>query len=189
MRRGPLGNLDGGGGGVQAVIACCGSARKHHRVAKAEWLHNAISDLAAFAIEECDEYPRLYLAWRIMAAKSISTFATVTVPSSKSTATVGGRQRTRPSDSTATTKCSRCQYPKKGGTLDALKQFVNIHPNDWPLFIGALLGCLLPEGTYPILSLIGGDGRCKTCLLIVILSIDRPEPRSRATAHPIRMKT
>jgi hypothetical protein len=65
-------------------------------------------------------------------------------------------------------------FPQKGGDLAKLKDFVNIHPDDWPLFVGGLLGCLLPEGTYPAISLIGGDGRCKSCLAVAILLLIDP---------------
>ena len=40
--------------------------------------------------------------------------------------------------------------------------------------IGVLLGMLQPDGTLPVTSLIGGDGRTKTCAAIVLLSLIDP---------------
>ena len=74
--------------------------------------------------------------------------------------------------------------PQRDGTLNALKGFINIHPDDWPLFVAALLGCFLPQGTYPVISLVGGDGRCKTSAGIVILLLIDPN-RVQSSHHPI----
>ncbi len=51
--------------------------------------------------------------------------------------------------------------PERGGHLDELKQFVNIAPEDWSLFVGALVMMFHPEGPYPIVSLTGQQGACK----------------------------
>jgi len=146
---------------------------KHHRVAKAEWLHNAIAELAAFAVEECEECP-VYIRVAYHGGKVYIDLC----DRGRTVIEIDGDGWRKAEDVPVrfyrNDKMLPLPYPQRGGTLDALKQFVNIHGNDWPLFIGALLGCFLPEGTFPILSLIGGDGRCKTCLLIVILSLIDP---------------
>ena len=150
----------------------CGSALDH-RGAKAEWLHNAISDLAAFAIEECEEFP-VYVRVAYHGGKLYIDLC----DRDRTIIEIDGedwrKAENPPVRFYRTDKMLPSPYPQRGGTLDTLKQFVNIHPNDWPLFFGGLLGCLLPEGTFPILSLIGGDGRCKTCLLIAILPLIDP---------------
>ncbi|MEN6405898.1 MAG: hypothetical protein ABFC77_05445 [Thermoguttaceae bacterium] len=45
---------------------------------------------------------------------------------------------------------------------------------DFPLLIGAILGMLHPTGPYPVVVLIGGDGRAKTCTAVVILMLIDP---------------
>ena len=145
----------------------------HHRVAKAEWMKNAVSDLVAFALEECDEIP-VYTRVAYHGGKLYIDLC----DRDRTIIEIDGdgwrKAENPPVRFYRTDKMLPLPEPKKGGTLDALKPFVNIHPNDWPLFVGALLGCLLPEGTYPIVSLIGGDGRCKSCLSVVILLLIDP---------------
>jgi hypothetical protein len=64
--------------------------------------------------------------------------------------------------------------PQPGGKLEDLKPFVNIESDDFPLLVGVIIGALHPTGPYPIVSLIGGDGRAKTCLAIVLLMLIDP---------------
>ena len=61
------------------------------------------------------------------------------------------------------------KMPLKGGTIADLKPFFSIEENDLLLLIGVLIGFLNPDGPYPVLQLIGGDGRGKTFFALLIL--------------------
>jgi hypothetical protein len=54
--------------------------------------------------------------------------------------------------------------PEKGGTANDLKHFVNVGDDEWYLLIGVLIGFLNPDGPYPLLQLIGGEGRGKSTM-------------------------
>ncbi|MBP7766231.1 MAG: toprim domain-containing protein [Syntrophaceae bacterium] len=70
---------------------------------------------------------------------------------------------------------SALPYPKKGGSLDMLKGYVNLsNPADWPLIVGFILSCFHPVGPYPILAITGEQGSAKSTLLKVVKSITDP---------------
>ena len=53
--------------------------------------------------------------------------------------------------------------PIGGGVLEDLqKYFPSISNEQFPAFVGCLLACLLPEGAYPILCLVGGQDCAKS---------------------------
>ena len=52
--------------------------------------------------------------------------------------------------------------PVIGGSVNALRQFVNVGDADWPLFLAALLAAYRPGRPYPILNLHGEQGSAKT---------------------------
>ena len=137
-------------------------------VALGEWLKNAIDQLAAHALEEAPEYPvfvrlaehdgKIHLdlcdhnrtvievdteGWRVCAAPPVRFLRTKTMLPLK--------------------------MPLKGGTIADLKPFFSIEENDLLLLIGVLIGFLNPDGPYPVLQLIGGDGRGKTFFALLIL--------------------
>jgi len=74
--------------------------------------------------------------------------------------------------------------PVAGGSVDALRVFLNISDSDWPLIAGWLVGALRPRGPYAVLGVHGEQGSAKstTCRLLRSL-IDpnsaplRAEPR------------
>lgn len=53
--------------------------------------------------------------------------------------------------------------PKRGGTVDELKQFVNVSDDDsWRLLVAWLVQALRPRGPYPVLLLQGEQGSAKS---------------------------
>lgn len=52
--------------------------------------------------------------------------------------------------------------PARGGTIDRLRDFVNVEADELPLFIAWLAAALRPTGPYPILVLIGEQGSAKS---------------------------
>ena len=55
--------------------------------------------------------------------------------------------------------------PKQGGSLELLKEFINIsNEEDWRLLIGWLIGALRPVGPKPILIIQGEQGSAKSTL-------------------------
>ena len=53
-------------------------------------------------------------------------------------------------------------YPVAGGTLDELRDFVNVDDDGWPLFAAWLVAALRPRGPYPVLQLHGEQGSAKS---------------------------
>jgi len=53
--------------------------------------------------------------------------------------------------------------PIRGGSLDELRQFVNVSGrDDWILLVAWLLGALCPHGPFPVLTLHGEQGSAKS---------------------------
>jgi hypothetical protein len=52
--------------------------------------------------------------------------------------------------------------PNLDGTLDELKDFININDYDWPLVVAWMTQAFRPRGPYPILCLHGAYGTAKT---------------------------
>lgn len=52
--------------------------------------------------------------------------------------------------------------PTQGSSLDAIRDMINIDPNDWPLVGTWLLAVLQPTGPYPVLCLVGEQGSAKS---------------------------
>ncbi len=52
--------------------------------------------------------------------------------------------------------------PERGGCIDDLRQLINVSDATWPLVVGWLLGCFLPDSKYPILALFAEQGAGKT---------------------------
>ncbi len=65
-------------------------------------------------------------------------------------------------------------HPESGGSLDELRQFVNVDPDDWPLYLGWLLGTLRPRGPYAILLVHGEQGSAKSTLVRVSRALVDP---------------
>ena len=70
--------------------------------------------------------------------------------------------------------------PKAGGSIEALRKFLNIKDEEFPLAVAWLLAALRDEGPYPILSISGAQGSSKTtCSEILCNLIDPKESLSR----------
>jgi hypothetical protein len=65
-------------------------------------------------------------------------------------------------------------YPTKGGGLDELREYVNVDDEDWPLFLGWLVGALRPRGPYAVLLVHGEQGSAKSTLVRVARALLDP---------------
>lgn len=71
--------------------------------------------------------------------------------------------------------------PIKGGSIEELKQFINLaNEDDWVLLVGFILGAWNPRGPYPILELTGEPGSAKSTAARVIRGLIDPN------ASPLR---
>ncbi|MGG1599523.1 hypothetical protein [Paenibacillus naphthalenovorans] len=64
--------------------------------------------------------------------------------------------------------------PKRGGTINELRPFVNVTEEEWPLLVAYIIGCYHPKGPYPLLILQGGQGSAKSTQTKVIQSLVDP---------------
>jgi hypothetical protein len=64
--------------------------------------------------------------------------------------------------------------PVSGGALDALRSFINVTDDDWPLVAVWMLAALLPAGPYPVLVLHGEQGAAKSTLTRVLRRLVDP---------------
>ncbi len=64
--------------------------------------------------------------------------------------------------------------PARGGTIDRLKDFVNMEADELVLFIAWLAAALRPSGPYPILVLIGEQGSAKSTLARLVRRLTEP---------------
>src|SRR5262249_44830950 len=74
--------------------------------------------------------------------------------------------------------------PERGGSLDELKEYVNVRSDEWPLAVGWAVQAMNGAGPYPPLALHGEQGSAKSTTARVLRScIDpstaplRAEPR------------
>lgn len=145
----------------------------HRRVCRGEWIKNAIDQLTATAIEEGDEIP-VY----VRQAYHEGTLYIDLADRDRNIVAIDARGyelvNEAPVRFLRTEKMLPLPIPEDGGRLDDLKKFINIEEEDLPLLTGAIIGMLHPTGPYPVISLIGGDGRAKTCAAIVILLLIDP---------------
>lgn len=130
-------------------------------VAKIEWLKNAIEQLEANAIEHGDEHPVFVRAGHHAGNVYIDIgdrnrhIVEVTAD--------GWKVQTDCPIYFRRPKSMRpLPLPEKGGTIDQLRELVNIDPSDIPLYAAMLVMVFHPTGPYPIASFIGGPGRAKS---------------------------
>ena len=76
-------------------------------------------------------------------------------------------------------------YPRREGSIDLLRRYVNVTDQDFRLLVGWMASALVPEGPYPILAIHGEQGSAKSTLAKVVRSLIDPqtpavlaEPRS-----------
>jgi hypothetical protein len=65
-------------------------------------------------------------------------------------------------------------YPVEGGSLDELKDLLNVDGSSWTLIITFLLFCFCPDKTYPVLVLSAHRGSGKTAAAEIIKGLIDP---------------
>lgn len=76
--------------------------------------------------------------------------------------------------------------PVRGGTLDSLRQFVNIgSENDWRLFLAVLCAYLRPTGPYPLLVIQGEQGSAKSTTTRMVSQLIDPIAFSRSMPRDV----
>jgi hypothetical protein len=73
--------------------------------------------------------------------------------------------------------------PLPGGTLSALRPFVNITADDWPLLVAFIAAAFRPTGPFPVLNLLGEHGTAKSTTARAVRALVDPN-RSPARAEP-----
>lgn len=66
--------------------------------------------------------------------------------------------------------------PEKGGSLDALRGLLNVTEESWPLLVGYLTSCLVPDIPHPIGLLTGEHGTGKSTAAETIVGLVDPSP-------------
>jgi hypothetical protein len=64
--------------------------------------------------------------------------------------------------------------PVCGGSIDVLRQFINVAAADWPLVLAWLVAAMRPRGPYPLLGLHGEQGSAKSTTARVLRSLLDP---------------
>jgi hypothetical protein len=65
--------------------------------------------------------------------------------------------------------------PEKGGSIDELRQFLNVQDdNDFVLIVAWLLAAFRPQGPYAVLAVSGGQGSAKSSLSKLVRSLVDP---------------
>lgn len=64
--------------------------------------------------------------------------------------------------------------PQHGGTLETLRDFINVDDDQFVLVVAWLVGTLLPGGPYPILELDGEQGSAKTTTCSILRRLIDP---------------
>jgi hypothetical protein len=73
--------------------------------------------------------------------------------------------------------------PVAGGRLEALRPFLNVTDEDWPLLVGWLLAAGRARGPYPVLALHGEQGTAKSTTARVLRELIDPNEVD-VRAHP-----
>ena len=74
--------------------------------------------------------------------------------------------------------------PERGGSIEALRPFLNIsNQHEFVLIVAWLLAALRPTGPYPLLAISGEQGSAKTVLSKLLRAlVDPRSEHSRATS-------
>ena len=65
--------------------------------------------------------------------------------------------------------------PQRGGSVEELRRFLNVHSNhDFVLVVAFLLAVLRPRGPYPVIGLNGEQGSAKTTLCKILKALVDP---------------
>lgn len=77
--------------------------------------------------------------------------------------------------------------PQTGGSIDALRDFLNVGDDDWPLMIACLTAYLRATGPYPVLNLVGEQGTAKSTAARVLRRLVDPNKADvRAEPREVR---
>lgn len=74
--------------------------------------------------------------------------------------------------------------PVRGGSLDELRDFINVRPEDEPLVRAWLAAAMRPKGAYPILALHGEQGSAKTTTGRVLCELVDPNEAALRSEPP-----
>jgi hypothetical protein len=66
--------------------------------------------------------------------------------------------------------------PERGGRLDELRELLNVGDDSWPLLVGWLVACLLPELPHPVLLFGGCGGSGKSTAARLLVGVVDPSP-------------
>ena len=66
--------------------------------------------------------------------------------------------------------------PTRGGSLTALRNLINLDPEDWELAIGWLVASMIPDIAHPVVLVDGQQGSGKTSFARVMRSVIDPSP-------------
>jgi hypothetical protein len=64
--------------------------------------------------------------------------------------------------------------PMRGGTVDKLRDFINVSSDDWPLIVSWLVATFRPDKPFPVLALHGEQGSAKSTTARVLRSLIDP---------------
>jgi hypothetical protein len=64
--------------------------------------------------------------------------------------------------------------PERDGTLDALRQLINVDDDTWTLIVAWLIGTLRPDRPFPVLAVAGEHGTAKTTMLKMLRRLVDP---------------
>lgn len=64
--------------------------------------------------------------------------------------------------------------PSRNGSVERLRDYVNVSEEDWPLVAAWLLAALRPQGPFPVLCLHGEQGSAKSTVARVLRSLVDP---------------
>jgi hypothetical protein len=66
--------------------------------------------------------------------------------------------------------------PERGGTLNELRELLNVSDESWPQIVGWLVAALVPDIPHPILLLSGLQGAGKSCAARLLTTLVDPSP-------------
>jgi hypothetical protein len=66
--------------------------------------------------------------------------------------------------------------PARGSSLDPLLERLNVNSDDWPLLVGYLVSCLIPDMPHPVLAFNGEQGTGKSTATRLLAMLIDPSP-------------
>jgi len=78
--------------------------------------------------------------------------------------------------------------PQRGGSLDLLRDLINVSDATWPLLIGWLIAAFIPDIPHPIAMLGGLQGAGKSSAAQICGSLFDPSPAALRSPHATRVR-